>query len=78
MSYLIAVSSSVSVALGIRHLFSGYTKNLRGSKLFFINTISSFFACSSAGALNTIVMRRTEMKHGIEILDDERKVHGKS
>lgn len=77
-SYSVAVASSIGVALGVRKLLSGYTKNATGARLVFLNTISSFFACSTAGYLNAFFMRRTELEKGIDILDKEGNVVGKS
>ncbi len=70
--------SSIGVALGIRKALSGRTKGLTGPKLIFFNTISSFFACSTAGFLNAWFMRRTELEKGIDITDANGKVYGKS
>lgn len=77
-SYGVAVTSSIAVALAVRKALSGWTKNLHGSKLIIANSISSFFACSTAGYLNAHFMRRTELEKGIDIHDDEGKFHGKS
>ena len=77
-SYGVAVTSSIAVALAVRKALSGWTKNLHGSKLIIANSISSFFACSTAGYLNAHFMRRTELDKGIDIHDDEGKFHGKS
>lgn len=54
---MIAVASSIMVGLGIRKMVSGITKNLTGPKLIFYNSMSSFFACATAGALNAYFMR---------------------
>lgn len=77
-SYGIAVASSIVVALGIRKALSGYTKNMRGSKLIMMNSVSSFFACSTAGFLNALFMRKTELDKGIDALDENGKSFGKS
>ena len=73
-----AVASSIIVALGIRKLLSGYTKNMHGSKLILMNAISSFFACSTAGYLNAWFMRKTEIEKGIDVLDENGTSYGKS
>lgn len=77
-SYVVAVTSSIAVALTVRKALSGWTHNLHGSKLIIANSISSFFACSTAGYLNAHFMRKTELERGIDIHDDEGKYHGKS
>ena len=77
-SYSVAVVSSIAVALGIRKSLERYTRNMHGSKLIMMNSISSFFACSTAGYLNAWFMRRTELEKGIDVLDDKGNVYGKS
>jgi hypothetical protein len=77
-SYAVAVGSSIVVALSIRKALSGWTHNLTGSKLIIANSVSSFFACASAGYMNAHFMRKTELEKGIDILDDEGRPLGKS
>jgi Sideroflexins len=77
-SYAVAVGSSILVALSIRKALSGWTNNLTGSKLIVANSVSSFFACSTAGYLNAHFMRKTELERGIDIVDDEGHHRGKS
>jgi hypothetical protein len=43
-----------------------------------MNSISSFFACSTAGYLNAWFMRKTELEKGIDALDEDGKSYGKS
>ena len=68
-SYSVAVGSSIGVALGVRKMLSGYSKNAVGARLIVLNSVSSFFACSTAGYLNAFFMRRTELEKGIDIMD---------
>ena len=77
-SYFAAVFSSIAVALSIRKALEGTTKGLKGPKLIFYNSISSFFACSTAGFLNAWLMRRTELERGIDVCDKDGKSYGKS
>jgi hypothetical protein len=77
-SYAVAVGSSIVVALTIRKALSRWTHGLTGSKLIVANSISSFFACATAGYLNAHFMRKTELERGIDILDDEGHHRGKS
>ena len=77
-SYAVAVGSSIVVALTIRKALSGWTRNLTGSKMIVANSISSFFACATAGYMNAHFMRKTELDKGIDILDDEGQNRGKS
>ena len=71
MSYGIATSSAIGVGLFIRKLLGKQTAKSTGSRLVFLNAVSSFFAVASAGFLNAYFMRRTEIKTGIDVLDKE-------
>ena len=51
-------------------MLSGYSKTAVGAKLIVLNSISSFFACSTAGFLNAYFMRRTELEKGIDVMDE--------
>ena len=79
-SYTIAASASIVVALGIRKILEGQTKHMRGARLLIFNSISAFFACSTAGFLNAMFMRQTELKKGIDLYHpkDSNIVVGKS
>jgi hypothetical protein len=77
-SYMVAVSSSIGVALGVRRLLAPYSRNAVGAKLIVLNSISSFFACSTAGYLNAFFMRKTELDKGIDVIDPEGNNVGKS
>ena len=59
-------------------MLSGYSKTAVGARLIVLNSISSFFACSTAGFLNAYFMRRTELEKGIDVMDEEGKSYGKS
>ena len=67
--YLSACTSSILVSLGLRTALSGATKNMIGSKLYFANSISSFFACAAAGFLNAYIMRKSELEKGIDLMN---------
>mmetsp|Transcript_34483 Transcript_34483/g.46464 ORF Transcript_34483/g.46464 Transcript_34483/m.46464 type:complete len:110 (+) Transcript_34483:68-397(+) len=56
-SYSAACTSSILVALGIRKALSGYSNKATGARLIMLNTVSAFFACATAGFLNTWFMR---------------------
>jgi sideroflexin-5 len=78
-SYVMATSSSCFVALGIRKALQNKTKAFTGTKLVFVNSISSTIACAVAGFLNTWFMRTTEMQKGIDIMDPSTgEIMGKS
>lgn len=51
---------------------------MSGARLIIMNTASSFVACASSGCLNSIIMRRTEMKKGIDVLDKDGIAYGQS
>lgn len=42
---------------------------MKGGKLVIFNSISAFFACSTAGFLNAYFMRQTELEKGIDVVD---------
>lgn len=77
-SYLVATSSSIGVALTIRKILSPLSKNATGAKQIVLNGVVGFFACATAGYLNSFIMRRTELEKGIEIMDPEGNIVGKS
>lgn len=68
-SYFAACSVSILVSLGIRKALESRTRYMKGGKLIMFNSISTFFAISTAGFLNAYLMRQTELKKGIEVLD---------
>jgi uncharacterized membrane protein YecN with MAPEG domain len=70
-SYSAACTSSICISLGIRKLLSKQAGSATGAKLILLNSVSSFFACASAGFLNAWCMRQTEMKKGISVLHPE-------
>jgi hypothetical protein len=59
------------MALILRKLLSGVSKNVTGAKLILINAVVGSLAGGTASFLNTFFMRRVEMKNGIEIFEDE-------
>jgi len=61
LSYIAACSSSIIVGLGIRKLLEKRSNSATGAKLILLNSVSSFFACASAGFINAWCMRQTEM-----------------
>ena len=56
-SYSYACVASIGVALGIRKMLEKRTKGMTGATLIVFNSISTFFACSTAGFLNAYCMR---------------------
>jgi len=71
ISYAAACTSSITIGLAIRKAVSGRAAKLSGASLILLNSVSSFFACASAGFLNAYCMRQTEMQKGISILHPE-------
>jgi hypothetical protein len=51
---------------------------MSGAKLVFMNTVSSFLACASAGALNAYFMRRNELSKGVNVRDEHGHNYGLS
>lgn len=73
-----ASSSSIAVALAIRKMLSGISKNATGAKQIILNAVVGFWACATAGYLNSFIMRNTELEKGIEIQDPNGNIVGKS
>lgn len=69
--YSAAVGSSVTVALALRKLFANVSKNVTGAKLILVNSLVAAMASGSANFMNTMCMRKVEMKNGIEVFRDE-------
>ena len=68
-SYAVACSASIVVALGIRKALEKQTRHMRGAKLVIFNSFSAFWACSSAGFINALLMRQTELQKGVDVYD---------
>lgn len=68
-SYLLACTTSISVALLTRHLLSQYTRTMAGGMLFIFNAITAYLATAMAGFLNVLLMRANEVKTGISVYE---------
>jgi len=79
-SYTAAVSTSIAVALGMRSMAKKMLGKgaLSGAKLKLVNTLVAYVAAASAGAINLILIRKTELKTGIKVFDEEGKERGVS
>jgi len=74
-SYLLAVSASCSVALGLNALVPRLKRLSPGAKTVLIRLVP-FAAVASAGALNVFLMRGEEIRQGIDVfptLSEEEK-----
>ena len=76
--YSAACSTSIILALGIRKGLEPWTKGMKGSKLIVANSISTFFACTTAGAVNALLMRQKELYSGVDVVTDDGQVVGLS
>lgn len=65
-SYLLAVSASCSVALGLNALVPRLKAISPGTRII-LGRLVPFAAVASAGALNVFLMRGEEIKHGIDV-----------
>ncbi|MCJ1250762.1 hypothetical protein MMC30_007990 [Trapelia coarctata] len=75
-SYLLAVSASCSVALGLNALVPRL-KNISPSTKLILTRLVPFAAVASAGALNVFLMRGEEIRQGIDVypvLGEEEKL----
>jgi len=68
--YTAAVTSSITISVGLRKLSHNMTKGLQGGMAVLATSIISYLAVASAGFLNTYCMRMGEMKRGIKIYDE--------
>jgi len=78
IAYGSAVTASISIGLGMRKILSPYTKNVKGPGLLFSNFLINVTAIGCAGVLNVLIMRSSEMKEGITLVDKEGTPTGKS
>ena len=78
IGYFLAVTSSITVAVTMRKYLKPYTSKLSGAKLGIANCVSSCSATAIAGILNSLAMRNREIRHGIDIKDENNHVFGKS
>ena len=69
-SYLLAVSASCSVALGLNALVPRL-KSLKPTTKVILGRLVPFAAVASAGALNVFLMRGEEMRVGIDVYRSE-------
>jgi len=76
-SYAAAVVTSCSLAVGFDHLLKKST-SFNPSVRIFMSTFVPFIAVASAGAINVVLMRKNEMKDGIQVLDENGEVVGVS
>lgn len=77
-NYLLAVSGSCSVAVGLNSLLPRI-KSLSASTKALLSRLVPFAAVISAGMLNVYLMRRQEIEHGITVFEEKtNKPLGKS
>lgn len=70
-SYGVALSSSLSISLGLRKLLAPMTANASGKRLLLLNTFVGLSASSMAGFSNSLAMRYKEIDTGIKVYKDE-------
>jgi sideroflexin-5 len=66
-SYLLAVSASCSVAVGMNALVSRFKQQLKPTTYLILSRLVPFTAVATAGALNVFLMRSEEIRQGIDI-----------
>jgi hypothetical protein len=76
--YGAACSASILIGLGIRKALEPWTRKMTGAKLIVANSISTFFACTTAGGVNALLMRQKEMYSGIDVVTPDGQVVGLS
>src|SRR5436309_9017424 len=75
-SYILAVSASCSVALGLNAVVPHLTRVSPSTKLI-LSRLIPFAAVASAGALNVFLMRGEEIRRGIDtyrVMDEDEKL----
>eukprot|EP01084_Bolivina_argentea_P214498 364125_1 len=77
-AYCMAVAASCSVSYGLNKLLSASQKRFSPSSYYLLSKTIPFTAVATAGALNVILMRYNEIKHGIDIMDKNGNIIGKS
>lgn len=65
--YCASVSASILTAISLRKLTGGLTQKATGPRLMILNTMVAAVASSSAGYVNTTLMRQPEAKSGIKV-----------
>lgn len=70
-SYLVAMTASISVSLIIRKMVALKVGNVKGAKGIIYNSVSAFFAVSTAGFINAYLMRVKELETGIDIYEPD-------
>jgi len=70
-SYAVAMTASISVSLIIRKVIAMKVGNVKGAKGIIYNSISAFFAVSTAGFINAYLMRLKELDTGIDIYEPD-------
>eukprot|EP00349_Pseudokeronopsis_sp_Brazil_P003285 CAMPEP_0202964776 /NCGR_PEP_ID=MMETSP1396-20130829/8873_1 /ASSEMBLY_ACC=CAM_ASM_000872 /TAXON_ID= /ORGANISM="Pseudokeronopsis sp., Strain Brazil" /LENGTH=187 /DNA_ID=CAMNT_0049687149 /DNA_START=500 /DNA_END=1063 /DNA_ORIENTATION=- len=76
--YSAAVISSVGMGLGLKKLFYSMTKNLKGGAAIMVNSVLTYIAVGTAGALNSYCMRMGELEKGIVVYDESMEEMGVS
>lgn len=71
MSYCMAVSVSMAVALTVRQVNLKRTLAATGSSLILLNAATSTTAAACGGFANNYFMRQSELERGIELCDPE-------
>eukprot|EP01083_Nonionella_stella_P186882 685439_1 len=77
-AYCMAVAASCSVSYGLNKVLIASKARFSGSSYYLLSKTIPFTAVATAGALNVILMRYNEMKHGIDIMDKDGQIVGKS
>jgi tricarboxylate carrier len=77
-AYVAAVVSSVGIALGATAVNKRVAALGRPALATAVRATLPYTAVASAGCLNLALMRQTELREGIELVDHEGVVHGKS
>ena len=70
LGYSLAVSSSIAVILTLKKLSQNFTRNLKGGKSILAHSLITCCGVSTAGFLNSYLMRMGEIRNGIKVFDE--------
>jgi hypothetical protein len=68
--YSAAVVSSIALGVGLKKVCFNMTKSMTGGSLILANCLISYVAVATAGFLNSLCMRMSEMERGIKVYDE--------
>ena len=78
LAYTGAVTTSITIGLGMRRILMPLIKSVKGPGQIFLTFLVNTSAIASASVLNVLIMRYNEIQEGITMIDKDGNEHGKS